>query len=239
MLPALTRMEDWSLTPCATYDLKENSGTSAIHIIDLQARQQRELIGNLKSAARIQFVQRPEGSRLFFVGVRTEDKDAKPQLWSIDPSGGEPQQVTNVESGVANVKVSPTGKYVAFTAEVKMDQEVKEIYEDLPKADARIIDSLMYRHWNAWHDFSFSHLHVVALNDEGGAGEAVDLMKGIRARLPLAAVRRRRAVQLVARRHGDRLSPPRWSTTRRNRPTATSIWSRWTGRAPHAASRMG
>ncbi len=167
------------------YDLKENSGTSTIHVIDLKSKKQRQLLGNLKSADSLQFVQRPEGTRLFFEGARVGDEDAKTQVWSIDAAGGDPQQVTELESGVANLKVSPTGKHLAFTAEVKMDKTVNEMFADLPKADARIIDSLMYRHWNAWHDYSFSHLHVMALNDDGSTAEAVDLMKGVRADCPL------------------------------------------------------
>ena len=168
------------------YDLEQNSGTSAIYVMDLQTGKQRQLIGNLKSAAALQFVHRPGGLSLFFEGVPADaDKDAKTQVWSVDPAGGKPRQITQLESGVANLKVSPTGKHLAFTAEVKMDKTVNEIYQDLPKADARIIDSLMYRHWNAWHDYAFSHLHVAALNDDDTVGKVVDLMEGVRANCPL------------------------------------------------------
>ena len=87
--------------------------------------------------------------------------------------------------GVANLKVAPTGKHIAFTVDIKLDKTVNDLYDDLPKADARIIDSLMFRHWNAWHDFKYSHLHVAAISDDGRAEKPIDLMKGQRVDCPV------------------------------------------------------
>ncbi len=114
-----------------------------------------------------------------------EDEDA-PQVWSVDIATKEVTQLTEIEDGVANLKVSPTGNHIVFTADVKLDDEVTDIYEDLPEAEARIIDGLMYRHWNAWHDYKYSHLHVAALDENGMmTGEATDLMEGVRADTPV------------------------------------------------------
>ena len=86
------------------------------------------------------------------------------------------KQLTNVENGISNLITSPSGDAIAFTVDVKIDKEVTEIYEDLPKADARIIDALMYRHWNQWHDYAYSHVHVAKIDGQGQAGEPLDLM---------------------------------------------------------------
>ena len=169
------------------FDLKENTGSSDIHLLDLKTRQERILIGGLRSADTLQFIRLPQGERLLFVGIPAGDqyKESPPQVWSIDLSGAAPVQVTDIKEGVANLKVSPTNTYLAFTTDIKMDATVNELYADLPKANARIIDSLMYRHWNQWHDYAYSHLHVAPVNSDGRAGEAVDLMKGILADTPL------------------------------------------------------
>ena len=169
------------------FNWQENSGKSDIHLVDVQSHRDWIVVRDLKSADSIQFANSPRGERLFYVGLPAGDryKDAKPQVWSVDFAGAAPQQVTEVEAGVANLKVSPQGTHIAFTTDVKMDATVGELYDDLPQADARIIDSLMYRHWNEWHDYAYSHLHVARLSPQGKAEASVDLMRGIRAHCPL------------------------------------------------------
>lgn len=166
------------------YSLEENKGTKDIHVLEIAKRRDRVVAKSLPSAGGLQWVSTPAGERLFYVGKGEEEK-AKPQVWSLDPRNGEKLQVTNEENGVGNLKVSPTGTHIAFTTDVKMDETVNDLYPDLPKADARIIDSLMYRHWNAWHDFSYSHIHTAPLLESGKAGETTDLMTGMKVDCPV------------------------------------------------------
>lgn len=165
------------------YDLAKNAGRSEIHVLTLEGKKD-ETVATFRSASDLQWGKGEGADKLFFVGTPTEKKDAKPQVWSLEPGQKTPRQITKVKEGVANLKVSPTGTHLAFTIDVKMDATVKELYKDLPKADARIIDSLMYRHWNAWHDYAYSHLHVAKLKDDS-IEKPVDLMKGLRFDCPL------------------------------------------------------
>ncbi len=142
------------------YDLEKNKGTSTVYIFDLTTRSQRPLLRNWPAVADLQFGKSPFGERIYLTGATDDDEDTKSQDWAVNPLDGGILQVTDHEDGVGNLKVSPTGHHMAFTVDVKLDQDVNELYEDLPKADARIIDSLMFRHWNAWHDYKYSHLHI-------------------------------------------------------------------------------
>ena len=116
---------------------------------------------------------------------KEQQSAGKPQAWLLDPEGGEPQQLTHVGGGIGNLKVSPAGNAIAFTVDVKLDRTVHEIHPDLPKADARIIDSLLYRHWNAWHDFAYTHVHVLGLDGLQADGDPVDVMKSLKADCPV------------------------------------------------------
>ena len=124
-------------------------------------------------------------------GEETAEEDAepetveKPQAWLLSPEGGDPVQLTSVGEGISNLKSSPSGDAIAFTVDITMDKTVNQIYEDLPKADARIIDSLMYRHWNQWHDYAYSHLHVATIDAKGVASEPIDLMDSMKADCPV------------------------------------------------------
>ena len=167
------------------YELAEDKGTTSLFLRHLDRGDTVELVKDWPSIGEIQFAESPFGERLFFVGNQGLSDDETAQAWSLNPLDGGLVRLTEIEDGLANLKVSPTGKHIAFTLEIKMDQEVTEIYEDLPKADARIIDSLMFRHWNAWHDFKYTHLHVAPIGTDGRAGMPVDLMEGLRANCPV------------------------------------------------------
>ncbi|MEM9828249.1 MAG: prolyl oligopeptidase family serine peptidase [Planctomycetota bacterium] len=120
-------------------------------------------------------------------GDGDDSDDAKaPQAFLIAPeAGAEPKQLTFVADGIANLKPSPSGTAIAFTVDIKLDRTVNELYEDLPKADARIIDGLLYRHWNQWHDYKYSHLHLAPVDAAGNAGPPVDLMGSMKADCPV------------------------------------------------------
>jgi dipeptidyl aminopeptidase/acylaminoacyl peptidase len=66
-----------------------------------------------------------------------------------------------------NVKISPNGKYIAYTKEVLVSPTLgKDIYKDLDKTTAQIYTDLNYRHWDKWSDGKFSHLFIE--NIKGG-----------------------------------------------------------------------
>jgi len=135
-------------------------------------------------AGGLQFASTPFGERIYFTG-RSGASGEGTQVWALNPLDGALLQVTDLEESPSNLKVSPDGGHLAFTSDVKLDPTVNELYADLPQADARIIDSLMYRHWNAWHDYSYSHLFVAPIGEDGRAGSALDLMEGMKVDCPV------------------------------------------------------
>ncbi len=68
-------------------------------------------------------------------------------------------------------------KHILYVKDVKIDKTPQEVYPDLPKTDVRIIDDLMYRHWDQWHDYAYSHLFVASY-ENGKIKEGEDIMAG-------------------------------------------------------------
>lgn len=152
----------------------------------LVSREATVLLENVKGLNSLSWIQRPDGARLLYIAP-SADEAATPQAWLMDPA--DPQsakQLTSTENGIANLKASPSGDMLAFTMDIKLDAAVTELYADLPKANARIIDALMYRHWNVWHDYTYSHLHTAKLSADDSVEVIVDLMEGMRTDCPLA-----------------------------------------------------
>jgi dipeptidyl aminopeptidase/acylaminoacyl peptidase len=107
----------------------------------------------------------------------------KGSLWTMKNDGSEQREVTGL-SEFESFSVSPAGDRIYFTRRVKTDQTANEKH-GMPKAKVRIINDLMYRHWNSWSDFSYSHIFVASYNGTTVTGEK-DIMEGQRFESPLS-----------------------------------------------------
>lgn len=105
------------------------------------------------------------------------------RLITMKADGSDKQIVKEFEN-FEIFSISPDAKKIYFTRRVKLDQTANEKH-DLPKANVRIIDDLMYRHWNYWSDYSYSHIIVASFDGKSISGEK-DIMEGQRFESPLA-----------------------------------------------------
>jgi dipeptidyl aminopeptidase/acylaminoacyl peptidase len=107
----------------------------------------------------------------------------KGNLYTMNADGTGLKTVTGLEE-FESYSISPTGNMIYFTRRVKLDQTANEKY-NLPKAKVRIIDDLMYRHWNYWSDYSYSHIFVASFSGSSVSGEK-DIMAGQKFESPIA-----------------------------------------------------
>lgn len=121
----------------------------------------------------------PDGSRIAYLATKSDN----PQLWSIRPDGSDARQITEIDGGIENYRLSPDGKTLLYTQRVKLDTLIVDRHPDLPKANARLETDLMYRHWNDWSDGKYSHIFIASLDNM--AREAVDIMPDERYHSPL------------------------------------------------------
>lgn len=109
------------------------------------------------------------GTRIAFVYA---EKGSSPQLWVMNADGTERHAATNIEGGIEGFLFSPDQSKVVLIRTVKYNRTASDIYPDLPKATGRVIDDLMYKHWDTWvteipHPFigSFDGQTVTELKD--------------------------------------------------------------------------
>lgn len=88
------------------------------------------------------------------------------QIWTINRDGSNLKKVDGFSEDINGFKLSPDGKKLLFIAEVKVGNDVADIYPDLPKTSGLIINDLMYRHWDTWEDSLFSHVFVADFSME-------------------------------------------------------------------------
>jgi dipeptidyl aminopeptidase/acylaminoacyl peptidase len=104
-------------------------------------------------------------------------------LFTMNADGSDQKKVSGIE-GFEIFSVAPQGNMIYYTKRVKLDQTANEKY-NLPKANVRIINDLMYRHWNYWSDYSYSHIFVASF-DGTSVTNGKDIMEGQRFESPLS-----------------------------------------------------
>jgi dipeptidyl aminopeptidase/acylaminoacyl peptidase len=161
------------------YDIEANRGSTDLWIMSVEGGSPQQLTNT--PASEFNYTWRPDGRRIGFLSSQS----GSAQLWEMNPDGSGVRQVTDIDGGIGNFSYSPDSGHIAFTRAVMLDETANEIHPDLPLANARIIDELMYRHWDTWHDYTYSHLFVAAYSD-GGVGEPIDVMPGERHDTPLS-----------------------------------------------------
>lgn len=171
------RVSDAQLSPdgkkvvysVSRYSIATNKSFSDLFILDVDTKAAVQVT----DFAGPEFNQRwtPDGNRIGF--LCTESGDV--QLWEMNPDGSDKKQISFIENGINSFEYAPTGDKILYTQDVKLDKTVNEIHTDLPLANARIMDDLMYRHWNDWHDYKYSHIFVASF-ENGKVSAGSDIM---------------------------------------------------------------
>lgn len=150
-----------------TYDLSADKGKTVIFKMDLASGEAKKIIdGGDKSVSNATW--RPDGKKIAYIKGG--------EVYEVNPDGTGEVKISAYESPVANFSYAPDMKHVSFTMDVKLDKTLVEIYADVPKSKAMVIDDLMYRHWSYWNDESYSHIHFAEYREGDINDKAIDIM---------------------------------------------------------------
>ena len=152
---------------------------------DLQTEARRTNIFKISSAGSdpVQLTSDGGSSPQWFNDGRSLAYVKEGNLMTMNADGSEKRMVEGLKD-FELFSISPAGNKIYFTRRVKIDRTTNEKH-GLPKARVRIIDDLMYRHWNYWSDYSCSHIFVASFNGKAISGEK-DIMEGQKYESPLA-----------------------------------------------------
>jgi len=115
----------------------------------------------------------PDSDSIAFISTR----GGKSQVWILPVHGGEARQLTSLSTEADGVTWARKGDALLFTSDVYPDCgddacNKKRLEEtEKSKVKARVIDELLFRHWNEWRDGKYTHLFTVSAK----GGTPIDL----------------------------------------------------------------
>ena len=142
------------------YHLEENKSYRELYTVPAAGGGLKRLTNTAINESEAQW--RPDGQKIGFIS----SESGSDQLWEMNPDGTDRKQITDVKDGINGFKYSPNQKQLLYLKAVKLDQDVHDLFPDLPKANARLENDLMYRHWDSWHDYTYNHLFIADYGDE-------------------------------------------------------------------------
>jgi dipeptidyl aminopeptidase/acylaminoacyl peptidase len=124
--------------------VEQNKSNNELYVMDIDGSNAQRLTTTPTSENEATWID--GGKRIAFVA----EKDGKPQMWVMNADGTNRHVVTRLENGISGFLVSPDGTKVMLISTIKSIKTAQDVYPDLPKANARIIDDMMYKHWDEW-----------------------------------------------------------------------------------------
>ncbi|MBO4815052.1 MAG: S9 family peptidase [Muribaculaceae bacterium] len=129
-------------------NIEENRGNRDLWVMDIDGKNPIQITNTPNSENNAVWID--GGNKIAFM-YRDESKDdAAPQLWVMDADGSSRKCVSDMENGIEGFVISPDETKVVLISTVPYGNNTAELHPDLKEAKARIIDDLMYRHWNEW-----------------------------------------------------------------------------------------
>lgn len=177
---AMGRLSDPQFSPdgksvafvITSFSLETNDSDSDIFLVSVNGGEAVQLTNSPGGDSQPRFS--PDGKLLAFVSSRSGTR----QIWLLPTDGGEARQLTDLCTGASSPVWTPDGRKIVFVSRVypgcldDASNKEKLDKENESKVKARVIDRLLYTHWDHWRDDRRGHLFVVPID---GGGDPVDL----------------------------------------------------------------
>lgn len=151
------------------YSVKENKSHTVIYVMNADGTNNLLLTHTADSEVEPTWIK--GGSKIAFLTAASGSM----QIWEMNPNGSERKQLSSYEGGIEGFKFSPDESKVLFISQVKYGQRTSDIYPDLDKASGKVINDLMYKHWDEWVE-NIPHPFVASF-DGNQVGAATDILK--------------------------------------------------------------
>ena len=153
-------------------DIASNKTNAEIYSMNADGSDMKRLTVTAASESNLRWIE--DGKKIAY--LRKDDKSGKMQIFTMNADGSDAKCVSEVENGVECFEISTDGSKVVYGSPIKAFNKDEELFKNLPETTGRVVDDLMYKHWDEWvteipHPF-------VADFAGGKVANAIDIMEG-------------------------------------------------------------
>ncbi|MCH5216914.1 MAG: S9 family peptidase [Muribaculaceae bacterium] len=180
LLEAFGRVSDPQVSPDGTKILygigyesvAQNKGNRELWVMDINGENQKRLTHTAESEQGAVWIS--NGDKIAFLSK----SDDGMQVFTMNADGSNRKQISKINDGIDGFLFSPDESKVVVIKQVKWRERVTDKYPDLDKANARIIDDIMYKHWDEWVE-TIPHPFIATVDASGNiSNDLVDIMEG-------------------------------------------------------------
>ena len=151
-------------------DIEENKTNTEIFKINVDGSEKKQLTFTNDHESSAQWID--GGNKIAFL----KSHEGSSQLWVMNADGSGMECISNVEGGIDGFTYSPDETKVMYIKKIKSVETIAERHPDLPNATGRVVDDLMYKHWDHWVE-EIPHTFYAAIKN-GKLADHVDLLEG-------------------------------------------------------------
>ncbi len=145
-----------------TFNMEENKGNTDLYILDVKTGVSTQITNTPVSEMEAQW------GKNNIVWFMSNGEDGL-QIRKINADGTNIRTVSRFKSiELEGFRLSPDETYALTIEAIEVRGDVTAKYSDLPQANARIEDDLMYRHWDHYDDYKRRHLFLHQIMAENG-----------------------------------------------------------------------
>lgn len=154
------------------FDVAANKGNTDLFVFDIASNTYQQITQTATSEMEATW---GKGNKIWFLQAANDGI----HLFNMNADGSSIAQAT--PTGLPEIegfKLSPDETKIVFISAIKVKETLREKHPDLPMANARLEDDLMYRHWNQWADENKRHLFLHELKNNKVERNSIDLLQG-------------------------------------------------------------
>ncbi len=151
-------------------DIEANKSNTEIFKMNVDGSEKQQLTFTNEGESSAQWID--GGNKIAFL----RNHEGSRQLWVMNADGSGAECISDVEGGISGFTYSPDETKVMYIKMVKSVETIAERHSDLPKATGRVVDDLMYKHWDHWVE-NVPHTFYATIKN-GKLTDYVDLLEG-------------------------------------------------------------